>query len=152
MAGRWTRAGSRRACVGRSRSSPRRAAGSSGSRATRTASSPADDGCAFEVGASPTSFADAPDRHAFVDPVETVPGPPLARFRLTHTPAGSVLGVGLSHAIVDGFSYFYFLSAWSHVFHGREVPPPWLDRGAAPARLRHGGSLGTRPRRSPSEA
>ena len=37
--------------------------------------------------------------------------------------------MGLSHAIVDGFSYFYFLSAWSHVFHGCEVPPPWLDRG-----------------------
>jgi len=89
---------------------------------------PSPGGCSFEVGSSATSFADAADRHAFVDPVETVEGPPLARFRLTHTPAGSVLGVGLSHAIVDGFSYFYFLSAWSRVFHGREVPPPWLDR------------------------
>jgi hypothetical protein len=39
-----------------------------------------------------------------------------------------VLGVGLSHAVVDGFSYFYFLAAWSKVFHGRAVPPPWLDR------------------------
>jgi hypothetical protein len=89
---------------------------------------PSPGGCSFEVGSSATSFADAADRHGFVDPVETVEGPPLARFRLTHTPAGSVLGVGFSHAIVDGFSYFYFLSAWSRVFHGREVPPPWLDR------------------------
>jgi hypothetical protein len=90
---------------------------------------PGDDGCAFEVGTSPTGFADAPDRHAFVDAVETVPGQPLARVRLTDTPDGSVLGVGLSHAIVDGFSYFYFLSAWSQLFHGDAVPTPWLDRG-----------------------
>ena len=90
---------------------------------------PSPDGCSFEVGTSGTGFADAADRHAFVDPVETIEGPPLARFRLTHAPGGSVLGVSLSHAIVDGFSYFYFLSAWSHVFHGREVPLPWLDRG-----------------------
>ena len=64
-----------------------------------------------------------------MDPVETIEGQPLARIRLTRTPDGSVLGVSLSHAVVDGFSYFYFLSAWSQVFHGRAVPPPWLDRG-----------------------
>ena len=90
---------------------------------------PGGDGCAFEVGTSAGGFAGTVDRHAFVDPVETLRGQPLARIRLTHTAEGSVLGVGLSHAIVDGFSYFYFLSAWSHVFHGRVVPPPWLDRG-----------------------
>jgi hypothetical protein len=90
---------------------------------------PGEEGCAFEAGTSAVGFADAADRHAFVDPVETVPGQPLARIRLTQTADGSVLGVGLSHAIVDGFSYFYFLSAWSRVFHGRDVPPPWLDRG-----------------------
>jgi hypothetical protein len=90
---------------------------------------PVADGCVFEVGTSPAGFADAADRLAFVDPVETLPGRPLARVRLTHTPTGSVLGVGLSHAIVDGFSYFYFLSAWSRVFHGRDVPSPALDRG-----------------------
>jgi shikimate O-hydroxycinnamoyltransferase len=89
---------------------------------------PGEDGCTFEVAASSSGFAEAADRHAFVDPVESVPGRPLARVRLTRTPGGSVLGVGLSHAIVDGFSYFYFLSAWSRVFHGRDVPPPWLDR------------------------
>ena len=101
---------------------------------------PGDDGCAFEVGTSPTRFADAPDRHAFVDPVETVPGQPLARVRLTDTPDGSVLGVGLSHAIVDGFSYFYFLSAWSQLFCGHAVAPPWLDRGALSPRGAPSGS------------
>jgi hypothetical protein len=64
-----------------------------------------------------------------VGAVETVEGQPLARVRLTHTPTGSVLGVGMSHAVVDGFSYFHFLSAWSRVFHGKEIVPPFLDRG-----------------------
>jgi hypothetical protein len=104
-----------------------------GSRLVRTGEAyglaPAADGCAFEAATSSITFADTAERHGFVAPVETVEGQPLARVRLTRTPDGSVLGVGLSHAVVDGFSYFYFLSAWSQVFHGRAVPPPWLDRG-----------------------
>jgi hypothetical protein len=91
---------------------------------------PADDGCVFELAASSSTFADAAERQGFVAPVEAVEGQALARIRLTQTPDGSVLGVGLSHAVADGFSYFYFLSAWSQVFHGRAVPPPFLDRGA----------------------
>jgi transferase family protein len=94
------------------------------------------DGCVFEATSSPASFADA-DPRTFVDAVETVEGQPLARVRLTHTPDGSVLGVAASHAVVDGFSYFFLLSAWSRVFHGREAPPPCLDRtllGASDAR------------------
>jgi shikimate O-hydroxycinnamoyltransferase len=91
---------------------------------------PADDGCVFEVATAPTRFADTTDRHTLVDPVETVEGQPLARIRLTHTPGGSVLGVGLSHAVVDGFSYFAFLSAWSRVFQGQEIAPPFPDRSA----------------------
>jgi hypothetical protein len=90
---------------------------------------PDPDGCTFQVGESPRAFEDTLDRHVFVDPVETREGQPLARIRLTQTPSGSVLGVGLSHAVVDGFSYFYFLSSWSRVFHGQAVPPPSLDRG-----------------------
>ena len=100
---------------------------------------PAADGCAFEVTSSSTPFAEA-DPHGLVDPVETVEGHPLACVRLTHTPDGSVLGVAVSHAVVDGFSYFFFLSAWSRVFHGREVPTPSLDRAVlAPRKLETGG-------------
>lgn len=96
---------------------------------------PTPEGCRFETAASPLRFADAPSRATFVDPVETLEGEPLARFRLTRTPEGSVLGVSLSHAVVDGFSYFYFLSAWSLVFRGEPVPPPCNERGrlAAPS-------------------
>ena len=89
---------------------------------------PGADGVTFEVGTSAARFSESVERQRFVDPVETVEGRPLARIRLTQTPDGSVLGVGLSHAIADGFSYFYLLSAWSRVFHGRDVPPPALDR------------------------
>ena len=88
---------------------------------------PADDGWEFGVATSSDAFVDA-DRHALVDAVETVEGRPLARIRLTHAPGGSVLGVGLSHAVVDGFSYFHFLSAWSQIFQGKEIVPPFLDR------------------------
>jgi shikimate O-hydroxycinnamoyltransferase len=103
---------------------------------------PGADGCAFEVGASSATFAESTERHAFVDPVETVEGRPLARVRLTHAADGSVLGVSLSHAVVDGFSFFYFLSAWSRVFLGRDVPPPALDRGLlAPGGARPGEPL-----------
>jgi hypothetical protein len=91
---------------------------------------PAGDGCVFEVAVSPMPFADTAERHKFVDAVETIEGEPLARVRLTHTPDGSVLGVGLSHAVADGFSYFHFLAAWSKIFHGHAAPPPWLDRSA----------------------
>jgi len=98
---------------------------------------PAADGCLFEVATSERSFAEA-DPHALVDPVETVEGRPLARVRLTHTSDGSVLGVALSHAVADGFSYFFFLSAWSRVFQGKEVVPPFLDRSV----LQPGGAPG----------
>jgi hypothetical protein len=91
---------------------------------------PAEDGCVFEVATSPADFADITERHTLVGAVETVEGEPLARVRLTRTPTGSVLGVGLSHAVVDGFSYFYFLSAWSRVFQGKGIVPPFLDRNA----------------------
>jgi hypothetical protein len=115
------------------------------SRLVRTGESyglePADDGCAFGVASSPAPRA-GEDPRGLVDPVETVEGQPLARVRLTHTPEGSVLGVAVSHAVVDGFSYFFFLSAWSRVFHGREVPPPCLDRAAlAAGEVETGGPL-----------
>ncbi len=103
---------------------------------------PSPEGWTFAVGAAGGSFADTPERHAFADPVETVEGAPLLRVRLTETPGGSVLGVSVSHAIVDGFSYFYLLSAWSRVFHGREVPTPHLERARlAPPRDAGGGTV-----------
>jgi len=89
---------------------------------------PAADGCAFETRASAAAFAGAGSHAEFVAPVETLEGQPLARVRLTQTPAGSVLGVALSHAVADGFSYFYFLASWSRVFRGQAPITPCHDR------------------------
>ncbi len=85
-------------------------------------------GCVLEATASAAGFDDAPDRTRFVAPVETREGEPLTRLRLTRTPSGSVLGVAMSHAVVDGFSYFHFLAAWSRAFRGEPFPPPSHER------------------------
>jgi hypothetical protein len=102
---------------------------------------PARDACVLELLESPAAFERAP-RRAFVAPVETREGEPLTRLRLTQTPGGSVLGVAVSHAVADGFSYFHFLAAWSRTFRGEAFPAPSHDRerlappaAAAPVRL-----------------
>jgi polyketide synthase PksL len=41
------------------------------------------------------------------------PGEKLAKFRLFQLASGSLLSVNVSHAIADGYSYYYFLSAWA---------------------------------------
>lgn len=89
---------------------------------------PASDGCPLEVAGSRASFADASSKAGFVSGVETLEGEPLARLRLTQTPGGSVLGVALSHALADGFSYFHFLASWSRVFRGQPFLPPAHER------------------------
>lgn len=85
---------------------------------------PAPDGLILQVTDSQTTFDEANDRSVFLDPVHSVEGEPLARIRLTHTPQGSVLGVGISHAVADGFSYFHFLTSWARIFHGKSVLNP----------------------------
>ena len=94
----------------------------------RLALAPAEDGCVFETASCPTSFAETASRTVFVSPVATVEGAPLARVRLTQTPSGSVLGVGVSHAVADGFSYFHFLASWSRVFRGQSALGSSHDR------------------------
>jgi len=82
------------------------------------------EGCVFEATTSTASFADPATRPGFLSPVETREGQALTRIRLSRTPEGSVLGVSASHAVVDGYSFFHFLSSWARVFHGREAEPP----------------------------
>jgi shikimate O-hydroxycinnamoyltransferase len=85
-------------------------------------------GLSFETTRSSASFDDSENFYEFLDPVETVEGAPLTRIRLTQTPRGSVLGVSISHALVDGFSYFLFLSSWSNLFNGNPVVTPTHKR------------------------
>ncbi|MGD2217629.1 MAG: acyltransferase, partial [Gemmatimonadales bacterium] len=83
-----------------------------------------DRGVHFQVTESPQSFADPDARYGFLDPADSIPGEPLTRIKLCQTPEGSVLGVSMSHAVGDGFSYFYFLSSWARLFHAGDVIAP----------------------------
>lgn len=91
---------------------------------------PYDGGCAFRTAESPTDYAEAERKDVFLDPVSGKEGEPLGRVLLTRTPNGCVLGVSLSHAVVDGYSYFYFLTSWARIFRGEPFPLPSHDRGA----------------------
>jgi len=88
----------------------------------------AGDGVTFEIAAIQESFAAVEERYVFLDSVESVEGQPLTRIKLTETPDGSVLGVSMSHALVDGFSYFYFLSSWARIHRGEDIAPPSHER------------------------
>ncbi|HSG81150.1 MAG TPA: acyltransferase [Gemmatimonadota bacterium] len=89
---------------------------------------PAHDGLEFQVVTSDAPLDLAANAYDFLNPVDTTEGQPLARLKLTHTPRGSVLGVSISHAVVDGFSYFYFLSSWARLYHDKPFHPPSHQR------------------------
>jgi hypothetical protein len=48
--------------------------------------------------------------------------------RLTQTPEGSVLAVSISHALVDGFSFFLAMSKWAALTRGEQVSSPPMQR------------------------
>jgi polyketide synthase PksL len=67
----------------------------------------------------PTSFQ--PFRVSF-NPL--VPDEKLAKFRLVQLKSGSLLNVNVSHAIADGYSYYYFLTAWAAACRGEPFQEP----------------------------
>ncbi len=83
---------------------------------------------ALEMADSAGSFADSAEAETYIRPVASIPGEPLTRIRLTQTPGGSVLGVSISHALVDGFSFFHFLSSWARLAQGKRMLSPSHDR------------------------
>jgi hypothetical protein len=89
---------------------------------------PAEDGLVFQTGRSSEVFEDADDVSRYVDSVHSVEGEPLTRLKLTQTPHGSVLGLSISHALVDGFSLFHFLASWSRIFHAERILIPSCER------------------------
>lgn len=88
----------------------------------------------------------------YLDHVRTVPGEPLTGIRLTRTPRGTVLGLSMSHAIADGYSYFYFLSEWAKSTRG-EVPvrKPFVDRSVIASALFGGEQTANEPPRTESK-
>ena len=64
------------------------------------------------------------------DDIASLPNEDLVKIRLTLTPSKSYLSVSISHTLVDGYSYFYFLNYLSQVFRNEIVlPHPSHDRG-----------------------
>jgi shikimate O-hydroxycinnamoyltransferase len=88
----------------------------------------ADDGLSFKVTSSSETFENLKDFSKFLDSVCSMEGEPLTKIKLTQTPHGSVLGVSISHALADGFSFFHFLSSWSRVFQGKRFLRPSHER------------------------
>ncbi len=78
----------------------------------------------LEVVASTCTFEQLADDDA-VRLVESADGQPLVAARLTQTPGGSILAVSMSHALVDGFSFFLMMSKWAACMRGQstEAPP-----------------------------
>jgi shikimate O-hydroxycinnamoyltransferase len=88
----------------------------------------ADDGLTFEVVESDSPFGQTKDIGRYITPVRSTEGNPLTRITVTRTPDGSVLGASISHALVDGYSYFHFLSSWARVCRGEKFLPPDVNR------------------------
>jgi shikimate O-hydroxycinnamoyltransferase len=82
----------------------------------------------FEIASSSAAFSESGDISIYVNPIVSVPGEPLTKIRLTQTSKGSVLGVSISHALVDGFSFFHFLSSWARIAQGKRILSPIHDR------------------------
>jgi 3-oxoacyl-(acyl-carrier-protein) synthase/acyl carrier protein len=53
-----------------------------------------------------------------------LPAEKLAKFRLFQLAGGSLLSVNVSHAIADGYSFYYFLSSWAAACRGEFFQPP----------------------------
>jgi NRPS condensation-like uncharacterized protein len=86
------------------------------------------DGLTFDVLESDSAFEEAGSIEKFIGPVNSIEGKPLTKITLTQTPGGSVLAVSVSHALVDGFSYFHFFSGWARICSGEVIIKPSLVR------------------------
>lgn len=97
-----------------------------------------DDGLTFQVFDSNATFEESKSIEKFIMPVSTIEENPLTKITLTQTPKGSFLAVSISHALVDGFSFFYFISSWARICRGESVIiKPSLDRAAFSSLLKN---------------
>jgi len=87
-----------------------------------------EDGLSFDIVESNLHFEEYSRIEQYITPVSSIEGEPLTKITLTQTPKGSILAVSISHALVDGFSYFHFLSSWARICRGDRILPPYLQR------------------------
>jgi len=85
-------------------------------------------GLTFDVLELNSTFAENDSIEKYIIPVNSIEGKPLTKITLTQTPGGSILAVSVSHALVDGFSYFHFFSAWARICRGESIIKPSLVR------------------------
>ncbi|HEX9971571.1 MAG TPA: acyltransferase [bacterium] len=88
----------------------------------------AEDGLAVDVIESDLTFEESSRIEQYITPINSIEDEPLTKITLTQTPASSILAVSISHALVDGFSYFHFLSSWARICRGDRIIPPYLQR------------------------
>jgi hypothetical protein len=82
----------------------------------------------IDVRSSSSRFEAGTKVEQYIAPVRSLEGEPLTRIALTQTPGGSVLAVSISHALVDGFSFFHFLSSWARTCRPDRLIIPSLER------------------------
>lgn len=74
------------------------------------------------------SFTENTILNEYITPVQTIPGKPLMRIQVTQTNENTILGLSISHALTDGFSYFHFLSSWARMTRDQKFLPPVMQR------------------------
>lgn len=84
-------------------------------------------------------------REPLVGLVKSADGEPLISLRLTQTPRGSILGISMSHALVDGFSLFYTMTNWAACTRGQNIDAPDMDRSFATSDARSAVELAPTP-------
>jgi shikimate O-hydroxycinnamoyltransferase len=87
-----------------------------------------DDGPRFETIDTDVPFSKSHDIKQYINPVFSIEGHPLAGISIHRLPNGTLLAISISHALVDGFSYFHFLSSWARLNRGERILNPWVQR------------------------
>jgi len=69
----------------------------------------------------------------FIDKINpllfSVKDKPLASFKLTRMKGGgSALGISVAHALIDAYSFYYFIQHWSRIHEGLPAGTPLHDR------------------------
>ena len=85
-------------------------------------------GCTFEEVETEQPFEKTDKATDYITPVQSLAGCPLTKIKLTQTPNGSVIGVSVSHALADGFSFFYLMVSWASLFRGGPFFKPYLEK------------------------
>lgn len=87
-----------------------------------------EDGITIEVVDTDLNFDENTGIEKFIVPVLSNVGEPLTKIKLINTANGSILAASISHALVDGFSYFHFLTSWARIYRGENLLKPHISR------------------------